>query len=342
MEKKLLQEVNRFRQMVGLNLINEGREKLIGAISDLKGKASELFGASTRTSPEGIFYMKVNSATDEATMKRILSETVNKAFTRRLIQKTMIDSGAKVAKTMEYGIVKKFERGETISEVKSKLQTFINTNIESPFKDEIIKYYDDCIDEVFTGKKGEDVFGREVKDPRTPKPDPANSAKELEIAKNEMNQWLNTFDIPSKYKKIIRDRIDNMTEAPASSSASVESMVNESLRMMNLNPNVRKSVMKEVGDFIGYLFNPKSEQQVSSFLKITRKVLWSGFIIYLLYRVAVLGIDAYNAGEDKLKNTLDLGGYKGSEREEVAKKVEEVAKKVEEAATPPQESAFDK
>ena len=317
MEKKLLQEVNRFRQMVGLNLINEGREKLIGAISDLKGKASELFGASTRTSPEGIFYMKVNSATDEAAMKRILSETVNKAFARRLIQKTMIDSGAKVAKTIEYGIVKKFERGETISEVKSKMQTFINSKIESPFQDEIIKYYDDCIDEVFTGKKGSDVFGREVKDPRAPKPDPTTTPRvDLGAAKKSMKSMADGIN-NSEVREYVNKEIDNLTEdtLPADPSIWVLSKIEGIGNILKKSKDIDMELMERNQTKIGNVTNSILNENLPKKIKVLSKSTWALIGLGLAVGVAVVvynlwndPVDEYESWKDKfVKSTEDAG-----------------------------------
>lgn len=126
---------------------------------------------STKTSPEDIFYMKVNSAEDEAAIKRILNDAANRQFVKKLIQKKMIKNGGKVTQTIEFAIVTRFNKGMSISDLKSKVQDLINQYIESPYKEEIMKYYDDCIDAIFTGSKAEDVFGREVKDPRSKSPD---------------------------------------------------------------------------------------------------------------------------------------------------------------------------
>jgi hypothetical protein len=306
MEKKLLQEVNRFRQMVGLNLINEGKEKLIGAISDLKGKASELFGASTRTSPEGIFYMKVNSATDEAAIKRIFNEAANKAFARRLIQKTMIDAGAKVGKTVEYGIVQKFERGETISDVKSKIQTFINSKIESPFQDEIIKYYDDCIDDIFTGKKGEDVFGREVKDPRTPKPSPDPSVPprvDLVAAKKSMKSMADGIN-NSEVREYVNKEIDNLTEdtLPADPSIWVLSKIDGIGNILKKSKDIDMELMERNQKKIGTVTNSILNENLPKRIKLGAKTTWALLGLGLAVGVLVVAYNLWNDPVDEYES----------------------------------------
>ena len=86
--------------------------------------------------------------------------------------------------------------------------------------------------------------------------------------------------------------------------------------------------MKTIGNFIEYLFNPKSEQTVSSGLKITRMLLWGAFVVWALYQIIMLGVDTISAGDNKVREVLDLGGYKSPEKEETANKVEKTTKEI--------------
>jgi hypothetical protein len=140
---------------------------------------------STKTSTEDIFYMKINSAKDEAAMKRILNDAANSQFVKKWIQKNMINNGGKTTQVIEYAILNRYNKSQDINRVKTVINDIIDRQIESPFKDEIMKYYDDCIDDIFTGSKAEDVFGREVKDPRSKSPDSSNLTKEVEIVKKK-------------------------------------------------------------------------------------------------------------------------------------------------------------
>jgi hypothetical protein len=171
MEKNILNEIHRLRELMNLSIINEGRNDII---TDIITSADKLFSKAAARPEEKIFNTEIKKAgTDAQKIKNVFAS--NPSLANKVIKRAIIDSKDEFFKTIEGRIVYFIESGKKPNFIKSKIGELFDSNVQGELKDEYLKYYQDLISELTNPnntKTAKQVFGREVTPSSGPKSKP--------------------------------------------------------------------------------------------------------------------------------------------------------------------------
>jgi hypothetical protein len=172
MEKNILNEIYRLKELMNLSIINEGRNDII---TDIITSADKLFSKATANPDEKIFNTEIKKAgTDAQKIKNVFA--TNPSLAKKVIKRAIIDSQDEFFKTIEGRIVYYIQSGKKSNFIKSKIEKLFDSNVQGELKDEYLNYYDDLITVLTTPnntKTAKQVFGREV----TPSSGPTTKPK---------------------------------------------------------------------------------------------------------------------------------------------------------------------
>lgn len=205
MEKKILTEINRFRELMNLTLLSEGRGDLV---SDVIKATNKLFSNAVPNSAEDIFNKGIiSAANDTSKIKNIFAS--NPKLARKVIKQAIVDSGDKFFMGIEERIIFYIDSNMSSSDIKNRVKVFFDKNVTGSLKDEYLNTYNKSIDLLSSGQRNaKQVFGRDVK-PFQPKNKPiTKTSVELidEVKKTFPDTPTEVFD----QIKILSNQIDKL------------------------------------------------------------------------------------------------------------------------------------
>lgn len=236
MEKSILTEINRFKELMNLSIINEGRDDLV---SDVVNSAKKVFSRATPNSAEDVFNKNIiNAATDTQKLKMILAS--NPKLARKVLKQAIVDSGDKFFMDVEGRILYYIDSGMSSSEIKNKVEGFFDKNVKGDLKDEYIETYNTSIDLLSSGRKtSNEVFGRDVT-PFQPKPKPQVKTDEDYWKDMELTGWYKQ-NVPERIQDELRMRVSNILKSNPKSFDEFESVVKRAFSGIDIPPsNLKK------------------------------------------------------------------------------------------------------
>jgi hypothetical protein len=157
MEKLLLTEVNRLREIMGLQILKEDR-------SDIIVWAEKAFARSAK-SVEQDFLSKLKGAADDTDFYRVLKDAAYAAETKILMKEVILGSNQKLFSQMESMILGL----KNNSVVDAKIKRWIDKTIDNKLsgasndvKDLYKTQYKSYVDDLTAGANSKDVFGRDI------------------------------------------------------------------------------------------------------------------------------------------------------------------------------------
>jgi len=128
MEKKILTEINRYRELMNLSILNEGRQEL-GA--DIVKAANKIFANAAFSTPEDILKRDLIRAESigESEIKKVLRSAPDQKLVRKLMKEAIIISGNKFFIQMEQVIQYFVNEGKSSDFIKRKIEEKFNANV---------------------------------------------------------------------------------------------------------------------------------------------------------------------------------------------------------------------
>ena len=170
MEKKILTEINRYRELMNLSILNEGRGELG---TDILKAANKIFANAAFNTPEDILKRDLIRAESigESEIKKVLRSAPDQKLVRKIMKEAIIISENKFFIQMEQVIQYFVNEGKSSDFIKRKLEEKFNTNVSGELAEDFLKTYKRSVDLLYGGRTPQQVFGRDV-GPYKPKPKP--------------------------------------------------------------------------------------------------------------------------------------------------------------------------
>lgn len=297
MEKLLLNEVNRLREIMGLQILKEDRSKIVQS-------AEKLFISSAAQSVEKEFLGKLKGAADDTDFYKVLRDVAYVAETKTLMREVILGANQKLFSQMESKILG-FKNNKMVDD---KIKKWIDNTIDEKLvvssddvKNLYKTQYKSYVDDLTAGANSKDVFGRDItpyvkKTKKTGTGSTKTGTGSTDFRPNEALKELETYPSyrasSTEAKEFVKNQLEKLKYTPTGKELQkfLQKELNnfiEELRLVGKITEGEKALREEkftdfsnkVGKFIDWFSNAKARGRYKN-ITLTALV---GSVIYLGY-----------------------------------------------------------